>query len=489
MEGINRGSGHYRDPEVAELSAASFEAPVDIGKRVEPFVDDWLIEEMDGVKLELHHPAPREIALRFDAPWEGATSYYPSVVKDDRYRLYYRASGYTTRQVMCYAESDDGINWNRPSLGIEEFEGSTENNIFWAGERTDRSSDSSHNLSVFKDSNPDAAREEQYKGLGGGVYALSSGDSINWRKVRDEPVMSPYEKCEAPNDYISGGFWDTVEGQYVAYLRGWRSSRSTVRQCDEPGPPYGNRGKLRQVLRSTSPDFVNWSEPRFVDFGDSPLEHFYTFGATPYFRAPHVFLAFPMRFLPKRKKMEDHKWSGVSDTVLLSSRDGVHWDRRFMEGFIPPGRDPNNWTQRSNMTGCGIVPTGPDEISLYYIEHYRHPTCRLRRATLRTDGFVSVRADYGGGTFVTRPLTFGERELVINYSTSAASSIKVEIRDTDGQPIPGRTFEDSEEIYGDEIDHAVRWTEGRDPGGLVGHTVRLAFAMKDADLYSIRFRS
>jgi len=172
----------------------------------------------------------------------------------------------------------------------------------------------------------------------------------------------------------------------------------------------------------------------------------------------------------------------------MSSRDGINWDRRFMEAFIRPGLDQNNWTQRSNMPAWAVVPTGPGEISLYYSENYYHPTSRLLRAKLRTDGFVSVHADYTGGEFVTNPLIFRGKKLIINYSTSAVGSVKVEIQDANGKPYKGHTLADSLELYGDEIEHTFEWKGGHDLGHLSGQPVRLRFVMKDADLYSIQFR-
>ena len=247
-------------------------------------------------------------------------------------------------------------------------------------------------------------------------------------------------------------------------------------------------GKLfRQIVRCTSPDFIHWTEPKFIDLGDTPLEHLYTNATTPYFRAPHIYLAFPRRFVLDRK-YEEHPYPGVSDAVFMSSRDGVHFDRTFMEAFVRRGLDPKNWTDRDGTPAWGVVPTGPEEISLYLSEHLRYPTHRLRRFTLRTDGFVSVHADYDGGEFVTKPLAFEGRELVINYSTSAVGSVKVEFQGAKGEPVPGYTLQDSAEIYGDEIEHAVGWKEGGDLSHLAGQPVRLRFVMKDADLYSICFR-
>ena len=134
------------------------------------------------------------------------------------------------------------------------------------------------------------------------------------------------------------------------------------------------------------------------------------------------------------------------------------------------------------------MPTGADEISLYYVEHYRWPGARLRRATLRTDGFVSVRAPYAGGEFVTRPVTFSGRELVLNVATAAFGSVRVEIQDAEGRPLPGYALADAEEIYGNAIERVVGWKGGADVSALAGRPIRMRFVMQDADLYALRFR-
>ena len=140
------------------------------------------------------------------------------------------------------------------------------------------------------------------------------------------------------------------------------------------------------------------------------------------------------------------------------------------------------------MTAWGILQTGPQEISLYLGEHYELPTCRLRRHTLRLDGLASVHADFGGGTLLTHPLTFDGKELVLNYSTSAVGYVKVGLQDELGRPVPGLSLDECLEIYGDEVERVVRWDGDGDLGASSGKKVRLVFEMKDADLYSIRFR-
>src|SRR5262249_58492651 len=82
-------------------------------------------------------PVAREVAIRFNSPWEGIDTAYVTVMKDGpRYRMYYRGNPAKLPEVTCYAESKDGITWAKPRLGLFPFKGSKENNIVWAGKGT-----------------------------------------------------------------------------------------------------------------------------------------------------------------------------------------------------------------------------------------------------------------------------------------------------------------------------------------------------------------
>ena len=96
----------------------------------------------------------------------------------------------------------------------------------------------------------------------------------------------------------------------------------------------------------------------------------------------HIYVGLPKRFLFNRKRISEHPYERLSDGVFMSSRDGKHWDRRFMEAFIEHGTDRENWTERNPLPTWGVVPTGPAEMSVYWVEHFRHPTNRVRRGTL-----------------------------------------------------------------------------------------------------------
>ena len=250
------------------------------------------------------------------------------------------------------------------------------------------------------------------------------------------------------------------------------------------------------IKYARSKDFINWAPGQLVEFGDGPMEHLYTNATVPYFRAPQIYVAMPRRFLPWKTfypEMDALKSPGLSDGIFMTSRDGVHW-HRFEEAFIRPGLDERNWVHRANTPVPGMIPTGPDEISIYVERNYTFPSNQVQRMTLRTDGFVSAHAGVPGGEFVTKPLVFAGGSLVLNYSTAAAGSIRIEIEDAGGRPLPGFLLEESPLIFGDKIEQAVAWNH---PGGetdngplarLAGLPIRLRFVMRDADLYSMRFR-
>jgi hypothetical protein len=119
--------------------------------------------------------------------------------------------------------------------------------------------------------------------------------------------------------------------------------------------------------------------------------------------------------------------------------------------------------------------------------YWRGQSTTFRRYTLRLDGFVTVQAPMSGGEFVTKPLLFKGARLVLNFSTSAAGSVRVEMQDAGGRPIQRFSLSDCVEIVGDEIERAVSWKQGRDVGRLSGQPIRLRFVLNDADLYAMHF--
>ena len=236
---------------------------------------------------------------------------------------------------------------------------------------------------------------------------------------------------------------------------------------------------------ATSPDFLEWLPGEWLKYTDAPPEQLYTNQVMPYYRAPHIYLGFPTRIVPDR--------GAITEGLFMSSRDGRTF-HRFREAFLPPGMNRDRWGNRSNYIWYGLietpsdVPGGADELSLYAIEHYYEGNeNRVRRFTLRMDGFVSIHAPMAGGDVLTRPITFLGERLVVNVSTSAAGSLHVGIEEVDGSPIPGYTLAECDVIWGDSIEYPVTWNQSPDVHSLQGRPVRLRFSLRDADLFSFRF--
>ncbi len=445
-------------------TALGAEQVLDLGSRRELFVDDFLVGEFrGGARLQLQKPAPHEVVLVTDRPWEGNTCAYYTIFHDgDRYRMYYRGSHYdekarraTHREVTCYAESRDGVSWTRPDLGLFEFEGSKRNNIVWDGLGT-------HNFAPFRDANPAAPPEARYKALASGegkhrrgLYAFQSADGIRWKLMRDEPVITL-----GAFDSQNLAFWDASRGEYLDFHRHFRNG-------------------VRDIMTCRSKDFLQWSQPVFLEYPGAPREHLYTNAVRPYERAPHLLIGFPTRFHPQRAEQVE--------PTFMTSRDGRTF-RRWTEAVIPVTAPQDRAGNRSNYMTWGLVrlPGADKEYSVYATEaYYRGPSSRVRRFTYRLDGFVSVRAS-AKGEIVTRPLRFDGDRLTINYA-APQGRVWVEIQDADGKPLEGFRAADCTPLRGDAIDQPVAWSAGSDVRRLAGKPVRLRFELEKADLYSLRF--
>ncbi len=470
---------------ILAVSCLYAQQPIQLADRRELFIDNYLIESLRDVRLMLHAPRNEGPVLHFDQPWEGAFCGYGTIIKDGTlYRLYYRGVPVAGKdgndnEVTCYAESTDGINWQKPALQIHTVNGSSENNIILAN-----AAPVTHNFSPFLDTNPDAPAAQRYKAVGGtdatGLFAYTSPDGIHWKKLQEQPV---YKKGVFDSQNVV--FWSESEKQYVCYFRIW----------SEGG--FSQYKGFRSVGRTTSRDFITWTDPVAMTFGEAPYEHLYTQQTSPYVRAPHIYLAIGARFMPNRQVVTDAQaaklnvnpnyYKDCSDAVLMTSRGGSSYDRTFMESFIRPGIGIQNWVSRSNYPILNVVQTGPEELSVYVNEDYAQPTAHINRYSLRLDGFASLHSDYNGGELLTRPFVFDGKELEINYSTSAAGEIRIEIQDEKGKTIPGFSLADSQIIIGNEVKRIVAWKGNEDVSALASRPVRLKITVKDADLYSLKF--
>lgn len=476
----------------AAAPSGADDAPVAIGARRELFVDPYLIDTLRDVQLEVQYPQPQEIVFECDEPWEGSACGYFRVLQDQgKYRMWYMAFHWpfepdeTAPQhpfFVGYAESADGIRWHKPDLGLYPFAGSSHNNICCV--------DVIDNFTPFIDTHPDCPPDARYKAVGshhGGLFAHASPDGIHWRRLQEGPIIT-----RGAFDSQNTAFWDEIRQEYRVYFRDFHQG-------------------VRDIRTASSTDFLNWTEPEMLTFSPgTPDEALYTNGISPYYRGPQLYLGFPTRYVERdwspsmralpdlahrelRAAVEQRIGTAITDGLVMAGHDPRtfhRWDRAFLRSG--PER-PGMWVYGDNYPAYGLVetasklPGAPPELSFYLPEDYWFRVSKLRRYTLRIDGFVAARAALAGGELITRTFTFSGNALTLNFATSAAGSVRVELQAADGTALPGFSWEDCDELFGDALDRTVTWRGSRDVAVASGQAVRLRFLLRDADLFAFQF--
>ena len=458
------------------------EEAVEIGDRLELFLDDDLIAELSGsAQLLMHEPVK---AADSENPFP--RGHYTTVIWDEEaglYRGYYRADGFWGQRT-CYVESTDGVNWYKPVLDVYPDDESGLTNVIICPPSIDSENlqKFEHNFSPFLDTREGVPASERYKAVAGyysdgeytsgdvfGLYTLVSPDGIHWTRQSDEPVIKFNNALHSwAFDSQNVAFWSEAEQLYVCYYRHYKYSDSET--------------STRTIGRATSPDFVTWTDEAasFKTPNLSADEQLYTSQTAPYYRAPHIYISVAARYALGNLGGKPATGNvGAIDSMLMSSRAGSdHFDRIYDESFLRPGLEMASWTDRWNYTSLNFVPTAYGEMSFYRYSGDRY--------TLRTDGFASVNAGAEGGEIITKPVIFSGEDLLLNFSASVKGSVVVELQDDYGIVYRGFEAKNCEPLTGDWIEKAVTW-KNADVSSLIGKPVKIRFILTDCDLYSYKF--
>lgn len=467
----------------------------------ELFVDDHLIDgDKTTVEKRMHHPIRRGVVLCHDLPWEGSGCNYHNFFYDNGiWRMYYLGWGFGKGKNLgirvCYAESRDGIHWEKPSLGLCEFEGSTDNNIILDQETLGWTID---NFMVFRDDNPRCPPAHQYKailrnGKDGVLEYYVSPDGFHW-------TAGGIVTKEGAFDSLNIAFWDERAQKYRCYYR------AAHRPGERDIIKTFNESHIRDIRYIESEDFANWSEPKLLDFGEGEDVPLYTNVVAPYYRAPQILMGFPNRYIYRRswnksfdelcgkearlERMKIHERLGltVTDCVFMASRNGWQFERPDEAFLRPEPEEPYGWLYGTAYLTRGMIETPSDmegadpEISMYVHEnHLTDKPTDFTRYTLRVDGFISMHAGGSEKTLVTKPFLFEGNELFINFATSARGYVYITLESEDGQKL------ESGETFGNSIDRRVHFDQ--EVSVLSGKEITMTIRMFDADLYSFIFRS
>jgi hypothetical protein len=345
---------------------------------------------------------------------------------------------------ICYAVSRDGIRWEKPSLGIVEFEGSKGNNLVWRGP---------HGSGIFKDPrDPDPKRRYKAFFKGKMISVGFSPDGIHWSDAIECP------EANVRGDTHNNALWAPTLGEYVGITRTWAKPRG------------------RQVARTSSKDFLKWTKADVVLEGIE--NHLQTY-AMPVFYYAGVYIGLPAIYNSDADR---------THTELAWSPDTVAWHR------IDPGTPliANSTEKGQYDWGTAYAAAYPvflkDEIRLYYggcdDKHFGWRKGYFCLATLRPDGFAGYEqiSEDASAFVITGPLLTTGRPLALSADVQENGFVRTRLLDDSGGELAS-----SQPVSRTVMDARVEWRSEFTTETVGGKIIRIEFELKNAKLYSFSF--
>lgn len=434
------------------------------------FLDELWIDEQHKL-TRLWHPVDiyPEPVLRAEKPWEGTSVSVSAVMKNGaHWKMYYGARHAVHGRVRCVAESEDGLQWERPSLGLVEFGGSKQNNIIPCRGGT-----------ICHDPEDEEAPFKMTYLDPGAIRGAISRDGYHWTEL-DRPLIA-----RPPAGDVQSLWFNKVDGRYIIIHK-----------------VEADRSRRTQWI-AESEDFRTFSDSRPImkaDLIDPPDVEYYRMTGFAYADL-HLALAERCFNLP------DH-----IEVLLTWSHDRKTWHRPIpREPFIAPTYDWNRGASRVgssppyqvgnqlwfHFNGRGRFQSGHH----YYVKAGPPRRGVVGLATITVDRFASITAGFMEGQLVTKPMMWPGGDLLLNASTTrhfdshpldGGGAMQVEVWDESGRPLEGfagdtaAAFDRNVPSRGTVEPAVVRWPGDRSLDELAGHRIRLMFLMRDAHLFSFR---
>ncbi len=439
-----------------------------------------------GVRLRALPGKKSEPFLHVDKPWEDMLRHV-SVLRDGgKYRMWYG-----TREHGCYAESDDALTWRKPRLGLCDADGNRDNNILF-DKNMPSTKGAQSSGDVFID--PSAPPGERYKAF---LRARYSMDAFAEFKAKHPGSIEPGFKPKAGSPDVLGetgavspdgihwtiyplpqvihksdtqniAYYDTELKKYVGYFR---------------THVFGKRS----IGRAETDDFRGFPLPETIVWPDASqalYDVWYGNGRASYPGAPDYHLMFCRRW-----RVAEDAWS----VHLATSPDGIMW------GFPPenkvlsptPGRQ---WDSGAVTVGSGMVALPDGRVGapiLGYQVPHKYPRFnglgKVAWATWEKDRLVALEAEEYG-RFETNLVSFQGDTLHLNVRTKHVGFVQVEVLDSKGDQIEGRTFADCDFINGDYLDKVVTWRGESNLGRGMDEPVSFRVKLAYGQLFSMRFK-
>ena len=460
-----------------------------------------------GVELKVQEAVKSPVFLSREKPWERMRLNHAMVRRDEsRYRMWYSAmaSNDPTENFICYAESDDGFNWERPELGLYEFQGSRANNILF-----DHSFFSCHSILVDES----ASAEQRYKSIDGHLQLYKKGkrvpstrqNKLEIREIRKAMDVQGYKPKEIEAE--AGTRW-VVRGAVSADGLRWKLLEEPLVQVppaldtqnvlafDETAGEYmvylrGSLERRRSLRRTGGPEFGNWPQPRLVftpDPQDPVSDSIYN---SAYCRclSSGRHLMFPSMY---------HQVAATTDIQLASSWDGWNWTRPERRPIITRETDKGEYS---------CIYASPCILELedgwgvpYHGNYHLHDWAgwpdaevidgEFRWARWQPGRLCALQArEYGCFTTVERECQ-GDR-LRLNFKTEPGGWIRAAIVNRPGTPptpvleLEGFELGSCDLLSGDELAREVTWNGESDLGALANRPLSVRIEMAKTKLFSI----
>ena len=460
---------------------------IEIGKRRQLFLDDYIIAEKRGLTRKLHQPerVTNNPVIAPEYPWEDRGTTYPVVFQDNgKFKMYYISLGSLKHRPLGignfvpvgYAESADGIHWTKPLMPFQSLPGYKKTNLAFALREPPLLQ--MEGPCVVLDDNA-SAPNRKYKmffskgrdrvSAGEGFSVAFSPDGFQWKQYPGNPVNRIY------GDTQNCVLWDPEIERWLAFVRLWGRPN-----FDRPVWHYQkyDEWRIRKVGLMTSADFEHWTRPEVVHEPIPSYDHrcdFYGLQVTCYEGILIGFL-WVLRIFdddpggqhghgrPQLVISRDHgqTWLPVADHehfLERESEDAFDSGQRFPVPFIT--RQDRHFVYYSCAKG-------------YHGEKNRNFSIAL--ATLRRDGFVSLDPEHEQGALITHPIAIEGTRLHLNAEIRQGGQIVVQIQEPTGTKIA-----ESEPIGEGQTDIRVPFaSETLAPF----KRSRLSVALSNASLYS-----
>lgn len=437
------------------------------------FLDAMVVEESAGLERVFHeaekHPA--NPVLKRDKPWEGWGPYvYGTVLRDQgKLKMWYQVIGDGSR--ICYGESTDGIRWEKPELGIHEFQGSRANNIVVEGRISIPS--------VIKNPNPDSADKKwMMYGYGDGGPILGwSADGLRWEWEAPPAGQRLFTSSDVVNF-----LYDPYQSRFAAT---WKLGAH----------------RHRSAGLALSSDGLNWEKlmnhpVMTADDLDPDATQIYGMPVFPY---QGMYIGLPWMYHARFFKYGEYTVDRLHEAQMDSPRTAdvqlawswnmVNWTRPCpRQPFIPLGPE-GSWDD--SMIFTARAPVEVDGRLFFYYggfdqphDEYRGIKGEIGLATLRLDGFCGMSADDEEGWLISRRELFRVPRVIINARTRAGGYVEAEILDRDNKVLPGFSRQECVRFSGDETAHELRWKTGVFPEDVLTRDRKIRFYLRNAEVFS-----